>query len=100
MVEAATQVVLRVPELGDDLARREVAAEALVAGGAEAAIHRAARLRRDAQGAAVVFRNEDRLDRIAAADIEQPLDGAVGRRLLARHRQRRDLRATRELVAQ
>ena len=82
------QEVLGEPELGDDLAGGEVAAEALVAGRAEAAADGAAGLRRDAQRAAVVLGNEHGLDRVAVADVEQPLDGAVGRLLLADDRQR------------
>jgi hypothetical protein len=73
----AAQLVLGKPELGDDLAGAQVAAETLVPGGAEAAAHRTTGLRRNAQRAAVVFGDEDRLDGIAAAHVEQPLDGAV-----------------------
>ena len=43
------QRAVRVPQLADDLGGREVAIEALLAGRAEGAVERAARLRRDAQ---------------------------------------------------
>ena len=73
------QRAVGVPELADDLAGRQVAVEALLAGRAERAVERAAGLRRDAQRAAVVFRDVDGLDRVAAADVEQPLACAVAR---------------------
>src|SRR4030095_13433888 len=71
------------PELADDLARREIAVEALLAGGTERAVERAAGLRRDAERAAVIFGNVDRLDRVGAADVDQPLAGAVRSRRIA-----------------
>ena len=86
-LQVLAQEVLGEPELGDDLAGGQVAAEALVAGGAEAAAHGAAGLRRNAQRAAVVLGNEHGLDRIAVADVEQPLDGAVGGFVLREDRQ-------------
>ena len=63
----------------------QVAVEALLAGRAERAVERAAGLRRDAQRAAVVLGDVDGLDRVAAADVEQPLARAVGRRRVADH---------------
>jgi hypothetical protein len=53
---------LREPELADDLGRGQVAAEALMPGGAEAAAHRTAGLRGNAQRAAIGFRDEDGFD--------------------------------------
>ena len=52
-------------------------------GGAEAAADRAAGLRRHAQRAAIVLGNEHGFDGVAVADVEQPLDGAVGGFVLA-----------------
>jgi hypothetical protein len=80
--------------------RCQVAAEALVAGGAEAAAHGAAGLRRHAQRAAVGLGDEDGLDGVAAADVEQPLHGAVGRTGSLSQRQGRALGHAGELVAQ
>src|SRR5437899_2284980 len=65
------------PELANDLRGGEVAIEALLAGSAKGAVERAARLRRDAQGAPVILRYIDCVHRIAIADIEQPLARAV-----------------------
>jgi hypothetical protein len=76
--QVAAQEMLGKPELGDDFTGGQVAAEALVPGGAEAAAHRTTGLRRNAQRATVVFGNEHSLDGIAVAHVEQPLDGAVG----------------------
>ena len=75
------------PQLGQDLGGAEVAAEALMAGGAKAAAHRAARLRRHAQRGAIVLRDEHGFNRVAVSHIEKPLDGAVGRILTLHHRQ-------------
>src|SRR6185369_8963326 len=97
--EAAAQLELGVPELGDDLGGRQVAAEALVAGRAEAAVDGAARLRRDAERATTGLGDEDGLDGIAAADVEQPLDRAVLGDLLARDRKPSDFGAGDELLA-
>ena len=95
------QRAVRVPELADDLGGRQVAVEALLAGRAERAVERAARLRRDAQRAAVVLRNVDRLDRVAVADVEQPLARAVGGGRVADRPSGRSIVAVgRELLAQ
>ena len=75
---SASSDAVGVPELADDLGGREVAVEALLAGGTERAVQRAAGLRRNAQRAAVVLRDVHRLDRIAIPGIEQPLARAVG----------------------
>jgi len=75
---SAAQAFVGNPQLADDFLRRQVAVEALATGGAERALQRAARLRRDAQRAPLLFRDEYRLDRIAGADVEQPFAGAVG----------------------
>ena len=61
-----------------DLAGGQVAAKAHAAGGAEGACQRAARLRRDADGAPVAMAHRDRLDREAVTGGEAQLDGAVG----------------------
>ena len=66
------------PQLADDFGDRQIAVEALLAGRAELARQRAARLRRDAQRAAIALRNEHSLDRVARADVEQPFARAVG----------------------
>src|SRR6185295_18267000 len=55
----------------------EVAIEALLAGRAESAVERAARLARDAQSAAVGFGDEDRLDRVRFIHLQQPLSRAI-----------------------
>ena len=98
--QARAQRVLGMPELGQDLARAQVATEPLVPGGTEAAAHGAAGLRRDAQGAPVVLGNEDRFHRIACADVEQPLDGTVSRLMFAHHRQQGQFTTTGQLLAQ
>ena len=94
------QRTVRVPELPDDLGRRQIAVEALLAGGAERAVERATRLRRDAQRAAVVLGDVDHLDRIAGAHVEQPLARAVGRGGVADHGGAADRRDRGELLAQ
>ena len=99
-LEPLAQMMLGVPKLADDLAGRQVAAETLVARRAKAATHRTTRLRGHAQRAAVGFRDEHRLYRIATANIEQPLDRAVGRGLLAEQGQRPNHGHTRQLVTQ
>jgi hypothetical protein len=76
--------------LAHDLARRQVAHQLLGAGMAEAAGERAADLAGDAQGAAVLLGDIDRLDLMPAAvrvrrKPEQPLAGAVRRHLLDGH---------------
>ena len=94
------QRAVGVPQLADDLAGREVAVEALLAGRAERAVERAARLRRDAQRAAVVLGDVDRLDRVAVADVEQPLARAVGRGGVADDRGPAIVASRRERLAQ
>ena len=81
-LQMAAQEALGKPELCNDFATREIAAEPLMPSGAEAATHGAASLRGDAKRASIVFRNENRLYRVTAAYVKQPLDGAVGRNLL------------------
>ena len=76
-LQMPAQESLRKPELGDDFSAAEVAAETLMPGGAEAAAHGAAGLRGDAQCSPIVFRNENRLHGVTAANVKQPLDGAV-----------------------
>mmetsp|Transcript_21677 Transcript_21677/g.84466 ORF Transcript_21677/g.84466 Transcript_21677/m.84466 type:complete len:526 (+) Transcript_21677:1337-2914(+) len=99
-VLALAQGMLGEPQLGHDFGGRQVAAEALVAGRAEAAAHRTAGLAGHAQRAAVVFGDEYGFDRIARADIEQPLDRAVGRDMLGDDIQRADDGTAGELLAQ
>ena len=70
------------PELCNDLASGEVAAEALVPGGAKTASHCASRLGRNTKGSAVIFRNENRLNGIAGPDIKEPFDCAISRLML------------------
>src|SRR5690606_36791771 len=74
--------------------------ETLVARGAEAAIDGAAGLAGHAQRAAVVFGNEDGLDGIALAHVEQPLARAIGGALLGVDRRRLDAAALRKLAAE
>ena len=95
--------VARQHHLADDLARREIAHQALRAGMAERAIERAADLARNAQRAAIGFRNVDALDLMRpavglAGQPEQPFARAVDRNLLGgdfRPRQREVLRQLR-----
>ena len=76
-------------QLLDDLAGREVAAEAHRAGRAERARERAARLRRQADGAAVAVPHRDGLDRVAVGGAQAQLDRAVGGDLLGLDRRAR-----------
>ncbi len=76
--------IARQHELADDLAGLEVAHELLRAGMAELAGERAADLRGDAQGAAVLLRNVHGLDEIAVGEPQEPLARAV-RGLLVAH---------------
>src|SRR5262249_9549212 len=77
------ETIPRHHHLADDLARGEVAHQALRAGVAERAIERAADLRGDAQRAAVGFGDIDALDLmrpldpVAARQTQQPFAGAV-----------------------
>jgi hypothetical protein len=69
------------PHLPDDFGGVEVAVETLLRRRAEAAVHLAADLARDAQRAATRLRDEHHLDRLAALEPEQPLARAVRRHL-------------------
>ncbi len=69
-------------ELLDDLAGREVAAEPHRAGRAERARERTARLRGQADRAAVAVPHRDRLDRVAVGGAQPQLDRAVSGDLL------------------
>ena len=60
----------------------------------------AACLRGHAERAAIILRDEDGLDGIAIADVEQPLDRAVGRFVLGDDGQALDAGAAFELVPQ
>ena len=61
-------------DLFDDLADGQVAIEAGLAGGAEAARHRAAGLGRHADGRAVVVVHQHGLDLVTVVQAPQPLD--------------------------
>ena len=82
-----TQFLLREEYLPHDFRGGQVAVEALLAGGAERAVERATRLARHAERAAVGLGNEDGLNRVARAHVEEPLHGPVGRHPLGDHRQ-------------
>ena len=58
-LDVLAQKVLGKPQLGEDLASGEVAAETLVTGRTEPATYRTTRLRRNAQCSPVVLGNED-----------------------------------------
>ncbi len=86
--EKIAEPVARDHDLADDLAGRQIAHQALRAGMAERAGQRAADLARDAERAAVAFRDIDAFDQmrplacVFAGKLEQPFAGAVGRHLL------------------
>ena len=73
------------PDLPQDFGGVEVAREALLAGGAEAAVDRTAGLRRHAQRATPRLGNEHGLDRVAAAHVEQPLAGGIAGGVVLQH---------------
>ena len=82
MLNARVAQVERVGEhahLADDFAGREVADQPHLAGQAERAGHRAADLRRDAEGHRRRVGDEHRLDLAAVGEAQQELLGAVGR---------------------
>ena len=60
-------------DLADDFARRQVADDAHAPGEAEGALHRAADLRRDAEGLRRRVGDEDRLDQVAVGELEEEL---------------------------
>ena len=77
--------------LVEDLGRRQVAAEAHRAGGAERARERAARLGRDAdRPASVPVAHQHSLDRVSVGGAEERLHGAVGGVRLVLDGQRRE----------
>ena len=88
------------PKLANDFRRAQVAVETLSARGAESTCQGAADLGGDAQRAAVGFRDEDGLDRVALTDIEQPLARAVGRNGIANRHRATNLRLLRQAQAQ
>ena len=67
----------RAPDLADNFGYPQVAVKALLGGGAEFALQRAAYLGGDAQGGAVFFRDIDGLDALIA-NGNRPFDGPVG----------------------
>ena len=78
------------PQLGNDFTRAQVAAKALVTGGAKPATYRATGLRRNTQRATVFFGDKNGFDGVAIANVKQPFDGAIGRYLLGFDCQRFD----------
>ena len=70
--EAVAEPVARHHHLADDLAGREVAHQPLRAGVAERAGQRAADLARDAQRAAIGFRDVDALDLVRPLAVGSP----------------------------
>ena len=95
-----TQEVLGKPQLGNDLAGAQVAAEALVPGRAKTAAHGATGLRRNAQSAAVGLRDKDSFNDIARTHVKQPFDGAIGRVVPRHDTQTLNMRFAGELAAQ
>ena len=61
------------PELADDFGCCQITVKPLPTRGAKWTGHGAARLRRDAQGAAIGLGDKDRFNRITVTDIEEPL---------------------------
>ena len=96
----ALEQPVREPQLADDFRRAEVAVEALLAGRAESAVQHAARLARYAERAAVRLGDENRLYRVAAVHLEQPLARPVLRSGVADDARSFDAGAEGELVAQ
>src|SRR5674476_791017 len=88
------------PQLSHDFTGFQVAAEALVPGRTKPAAHGAARLRRNTQGATVLFGDKHRLHRIARAHIKQPFDRAIGRNVLRNYDRRRNMSVYFEFLAQ
>ena len=85
-----------VQRLVDDLPLAQVAAEAHLAGGAERARERAARLRRDAhRPPPVAVAHQHRLDRMTVDGVEQRLDRAVARVRLVHELERGERNAAR-----
>ena len=78
-------------DLFDDLTRGQVTRETRLAGRAKAARHRAARLRRHAHRRPTWIVHEDRFDRGAARQFEQPLNRGAAVGLLPRHFAKRGL---------
>src|SRR5205085_8062120 len=97
---STAQQAVREPELADDLAARQIAVEALLAGRAEGAVEHTARLARNAQRAAVCLGNEHRFDGIRLIDLEQPFARAVFGGGIGHDHRRIDARADHEALAQ
>ena len=85
-VAVAVEQFLGEPDLNDDFAGGEVAVKARVSGGAEGTSQRAAGLRGDAESAAIIFRDEDGFDAVAAVVAENPFARAVACRFVGNHR--------------
>src|SRR6185312_1233832 len=73
----ALQLARGEPYLAHDLGGAQIAIEALLRGGAEGAVERAADLRGDAQRAAVRLRDEDNLEGLRRVGAQQPLARTV-----------------------
>src|SRR5690606_12544384 len=78
------------PDLPGDLARRQVAAEAHLAGQTEVAVHRAADLTGDAEGLSRRVGDVDRLDSASVLEPEEELARAVGGAVLTDELRRAD----------
>ena len=78
-IQPLAKEMLGIPKLRNDFCGSEIAAEALMPRRTEPAPHGTPRLRRNTQGPAILFGNEDRLDRIAITRIEQPFDRSIRR---------------------
>ena len=90
-----------VQRLVEDLVGAEVAAELHLAGGAEGAGQRAARLRGEAdRAAAVAVAHQHRLERAPVGGVEERLDGAVVGLRLGLEAERRERHRGREPLAQ
>ena len=81
------QSVLSVPELRHDLGGAQIATESLMPGRAKPATDGATGLGRNTQGAAVGLGNENGLNGVSLADVEQPLRRSIGGRMLGQDRQ-------------
>jgi hypothetical protein len=98
-LQVLAQEVFGKPQLGDDFARAEVAAEALVPGGAESGNRPHSRPATTRTGAAVVLGNEYGFDGIAVPTSNSHLIVPSGF-VLREDRQALDARGGRELLAQ
>ena len=98
-IQPLAKEMLGIPKLRNDFCGSEIAAEALMPRRTEPAPHGTPRLRRNTQGPAILFGNEDRLDRIAITRIEQPFDRSIRRFVTTDHGHRLDTSPGRQLFA-